>query len=108
MLDCTFACYAHPPGIFDPCYFWPDAVYAGDGLCFLLVDTRKNFDDSQVGGITADLYIDGNAGETMILTLLLMMMIMMMMMMIMIKIRRLMAIIMIIVILEMIIEISPL
>ncbi|KAK3764723.1 hypothetical protein RRG08_042033 [Elysia crispata] len=34
-------------GIFDPCYFWSGSVYAGDGMCFKLIDEFKNFNDSQ-------------------------------------------------------------
>ncbi|KAK3761302.1 hypothetical protein RRG08_014313 [Elysia crispata] len=34
-------------GNFDPCYFWPNSVYAGDGMCFKFVDQPNNFNDSQ-------------------------------------------------------------
>ncbi|KAK3751449.1 hypothetical protein RRG08_051174 [Elysia crispata] len=34
-------------GVFDPCYFWPGSVYAGDGMCFKFVDQNNTFNDSQ-------------------------------------------------------------
>ena len=44
---------ASPRQIFDPCYSWPGSVYAGDGMCFLLVETEFDFKTSKVGGSVA-------------------------------------------------------
>ncbi|KAK3803130.1 hypothetical protein RRG08_060102, partial [Elysia crispata] len=35
-------------GIFDPCYFWPGSVYAGDGMCFKFEDKHNTFNGSQL------------------------------------------------------------
>ena len=55
-IDC-WRVAASPRQIFDPCYFWPGAVYAGDGMCFLLVETTETFNDSMVGGTTNTLML---------------------------------------------------
>ena len=63
-------CELHTPGIFDPCYFWPGAVYAGDGMCFLLVERPEHFDASKVGGTTATLILGLERERKMIMALM--------------------------------------
>ncbi|GFN77151.1 C-type lectin [Plakobranchus ocellatus] len=53
LVACVDLCTAaNISGIFDPCYFWPDSRYAGEGICLKLNESLLTFREAQAACVS--------------------------------------------------------